>query len=154
MSTSQIFEWDRNNSDRNFAFWDTNRIAADRIFWKHFIFSEPRCLPLGTKIIDEQRGAGWSCVSRRHVGFRKAILSPKKEPIFHQRRRIFVRELHSAATIQEHLTRPGIKRDVNNHIKHCLTCQQTQHPPGNPCYQLQSINSNNSNDLVKFERAW
>ena len=31
-STYQIFEWDRNNSDRNFDFWGTNRIAADRIF--------------------------------------------------------------------------------------------------------------------------
>ena len=31
-STYQIFEWDRNNSDRNFDFWETNRIAADRIF--------------------------------------------------------------------------------------------------------------------------
>ena len=31
-STNQIFEWDRNNSDRNFQFWETNRIAADRIF--------------------------------------------------------------------------------------------------------------------------
>ena len=25
-------EWDRNNSDRNFDFWQTNSIAADRIF--------------------------------------------------------------------------------------------------------------------------
>ena len=31
-STYQIFEWDRNNSDRNFGFWEKNRIAADRIF--------------------------------------------------------------------------------------------------------------------------
>ena len=31
-STYQIFECDRNNSDRNFEFWETNRIAADRIF--------------------------------------------------------------------------------------------------------------------------
>ena len=31
-STYQIFEWDRNNSDRNFDFWETNRIVADRIF--------------------------------------------------------------------------------------------------------------------------
>ena len=29
-STYQIFEWDRNNSDRNLDFWETNRIA-DRI---------------------------------------------------------------------------------------------------------------------------
>ena len=31
-STSQIFEWDRNNSRRNFEFWETNRFAADRKF--------------------------------------------------------------------------------------------------------------------------
>ena len=31
-STYQIFEWDRNNSDQNFDFRETNRIAADRIF--------------------------------------------------------------------------------------------------------------------------
>ena len=31
-STYQIFELDRNNSDKNFDFWETNRIAADRIF--------------------------------------------------------------------------------------------------------------------------
>ena len=31
-STYQIFEWDKNNSDRNFDFWETNPIAADRIF--------------------------------------------------------------------------------------------------------------------------
>ena len=31
-STYQIFEWNRNNSDRNFDFWETNRTAADRIF--------------------------------------------------------------------------------------------------------------------------
>ena len=31
-STYQIFEWNRNNSDRIFDFWETNRIAADRIF--------------------------------------------------------------------------------------------------------------------------
>ena len=31
-STYQIFEWDRNKSDRSFDFWVTNRIAADRIF--------------------------------------------------------------------------------------------------------------------------
>ena len=30
-STYQNFEWDRSNSDRNFDFWETNRIAADRI---------------------------------------------------------------------------------------------------------------------------
>ena len=33
-STYQIFEWDRNNSDRNFDFWETIRNAADRIFYK------------------------------------------------------------------------------------------------------------------------
>ena len=33
-STNQIFEWDRNNSDRNFDFWETNQIAADKIFLK------------------------------------------------------------------------------------------------------------------------
>ena len=31
-STYQIFEWDRNNSDQKLDFWETNRIAADRIF--------------------------------------------------------------------------------------------------------------------------
>ena len=31
-STYQIFERDRNKSDRNFDFRETNRIAADRIF--------------------------------------------------------------------------------------------------------------------------
>ena len=31
-STYQTFECDRINSDRNFDFWETNRIAADRIF--------------------------------------------------------------------------------------------------------------------------
>ena len=53
--------------------------------------------------------------------------------------------------IQERHTWPGIKRDVVNHIKHCLTCQQTKHPAGNPCYPLQSINSSNFNDLVQFD---
>ena len=33
-STYQIFEWDRNNRDRIFDFLETNRITADRIFWK------------------------------------------------------------------------------------------------------------------------
>ena len=28
-STYQIFEWDRNSRDRNFDFWETNRIAAE-----------------------------------------------------------------------------------------------------------------------------
>ena len=55
------------------------------------------------------------------------------------------------ARIQERHTWPGIKRDVVNHIKHCLTCQQTKHPAGNPCYPLQSINSNNFSDLVQFD---
>ena len=31
VSTYQIFEWDRNNSDRNFDFYETNRTAAERI---------------------------------------------------------------------------------------------------------------------------
>ena len=35
------------------------------------------------------------------------------------------------ARVQERHTWPGIKRDVVNHIKHCLTCQQTKHLPGN-----------------------
>ena len=55
------------------------------------------------------------------------------------------------ARIQERHTWPGIKRDVVNHIKHCLICQQTKHPAGNPCYPLQSINSSNFNDLVQFD---
>ena len=55
------------------------------------------------------------------------------------------------ARIQERHTWPGIKRDVVNHIKHCLTGQQTKHPAGNPCYRLQSINSSNFNDLVQFD---
>ena len=55
------------------------------------------------------------------------------------------------ARIQERHTWPGIKRDVVNHIKHCLTCQQTKHPAGNSCYPLQSINSSNFNDLVQFD---
>ena len=53
--------------------------------------------------------------------------------------------------IQERHTWPGIKRDVVNHIKHCLTWQQTKHPAGNPCYPLPSINSSNFNDLVQFD---
>ena len=56
------------------------------------------------------------------------------------------------ARIQEHRhTWPGIKRDVVNHIKQCLTCQQAKHPTGNPRYSLQSINSSNFNDLVQFD---
>ena len=51
---------------------------------------------------------------------------------------------------QERHTWLGIKRDVVNHIKPCLTCQQAKHPAGNLCYPLQSINSSNSNDLVQF----
>ena len=55
------------------------------------------------------------------------------------------------ARIQERHTWPGINRDVVNHIKQCLTCQQTKYPAGNPCYPLQSINSSNVNDLVQFD---
>ena len=55
------------------------------------------------------------------------------------------------ARIQERPTWPGIKRNVVSHIKNCLTCQQTKHPAGNPCYPLQSINSSNFNDLVQFD---
>ena len=55
------------------------------------------------------------------------------------------------ARIQERHTWPGIKRDVVNHIKQCLTCQQAKHPAENPCYPLQSINSSNFNDLVQFD---
>ena len=55
------------------------------------------------------------------------------------------------ARVQERHTWPGIKRDIVNHIKHCLTCQQTKHPAGNPCYPLQNINSSNFNDLVQFD---
>ena len=40
------------------------------------------------------------------------------------------------ARIQERDTWPGIKRDVVNHIKQCLTCQQAKHPAVNPCYPL------------------
>ena len=35
--------------------------------------------------------------------------------------------------IQERHTWPGIKRDVVNHIKHCVICQQMKHPAGNSC---------------------
>ena len=52
------------------------------------------------------------------------------------------------ARVQERHTWPGIKRDIVNHIKHCLTCQQTKHPAGNPCYPLQNINSSNFNFLT------
>ena len=55
------------------------------------------------------------------------------------------------ARIQERHTWPIIKRDVVNHIKHCLTCQQTKHPAGNPFEPLQSLNSSNFNDLVQFD---
>ena len=55
------------------------------------------------------------------------------------------------ARIQERHTWPWIKRDVINHIKQCLTCQQAKHPAGNPCYPLQSINSSIFNDLVQFD---
>ena len=53
------------------------------------------------------------------------------------------------AKIQERHTWPDIKRDVVSHIKHCLTCQPTKRPAGNPCNPLQCINS--SNDLVQFD---
>ena len=36
------------------------------------------------------------------------------------------------ARIQERHTWPGIKRDVVNHIKQCLTCQQAKHPAAKP----------------------
>ena len=55
------------------------------------------------------------------------------------------------ARIQERHTWPGIKRDVVNHMKHCLTCQQTKHPAWNPCYPLKIINSSNFNNLVQFD---
>ena len=55
------------------------------------------------------------------------------------------------ARIHERHIWPGIKSDVVNHTKHCLTCQQTKHPDGNPCYPLQNINSRNFNDLVQFD---
>ena len=57
------------------------------------------------------------------------------------------------ARIQERHTWPGIKRDVVNHIKHCLTCQQTKHSAGNPCYPLQSTSSSNFNDLAQFDET-
>ena len=55
------------------------------------------------------------------------------------------------AIIQERHTWLGIKRDVVNHIKHCLKCQQTKQRAGNPCYPLQSVNSSNFNALVHFD---
>ena len=55
------------------------------------------------------------------------------------------------AKIQERHTWPGIKRDVVSHIKHCLTCQPTKHPAGNPCNPLQCKKSSNFNDLVQFD---
>ena len=55
------------------------------------------------------------------------------------------------ARIQERHNCPGIKRDVVNHIKHCLTYEQTKHPARNPCYPLQSINSSHFYDLVQFD---
>ena len=48
-------------------------------------------------------------------------------------------------------TWPGIKRDVVNHIKQCLICQQAKHRAGNPCYPLQSINSSKFNGVVQFD---
>ena len=41
---TQIFEWDRNNSDRNFDFWETSRIAADRIPRVIFLEKYKACL--------------------------------------------------------------------------------------------------------------
>ena len=55
------------------------------------------------------------------------------------------------ARIHERHTWPGIKRDVVTQIKHCLICQVTKHPTGNPCYPLQSIKISNFNDLVQFD---
>ena len=55
------------------------------------------------------------------------------------------------ARIQERHTWPGIKRDVVNHIKHSLICQQTKHPAGDPCYLLQSINSSNFSAFRSIE---
>ena len=55
------------------------------------------------------------------------------------------------ARIQERHTWPVIRRDVVNHIKRCLTCQQAKHPGRNPFYPLQNINSSNFNDLVQFD---
>ena len=55
------------------------------------------------------------------------------------------------ARIQERHTWPGIKRDVVNHIKQWLTCQQAKQPTGNPCYPLQSINSSSFNNLIQFD---
>ena len=52
------------------------------------------------------------------------------------------------ARIQERHIWPGIKRDVVNHTKHCLTCQKTKHLAGYPCYPLQSINSSNFTGAV------
>ena len=57
------------------------------------------------------------------------------------------------ARIQERHTWPGIKRDVVNQIKHCVTCEQVKHPAGNLCYPLQSINSSCFNDLVQFDHV-
>ena len=42
-------------------------------------------------------------------------------------------------------------RDVVNHIKHWVICQETKHAAGNPCYLLQSRNSSKFNDLVHFD---
>ena len=52
---------------------------------------------------------------------------------------------------QDRHTWPGIKRDVVNHIKDCLSCQHTKYSYGNPCDPLQNINSGNFNDLVQFD---
>ena len=35
-STYQIFEWDRNNSDRKFDFWETNRMDSGRFGKRRF----------------------------------------------------------------------------------------------------------------------
>ena len=55
------------------------------------------------------------------------------------------------ARIQQRHTWSSIKRNVVNHIKHCLTCQQTKQPAGNPCYPLHSINCSTFNDLLQSD---
>ena len=57
------------------------------------------------------------------------------------------------ARIQERHTWPGIKRDVVNHIKHCLTLNVStdKTPRWKSLLSLQSINSSNFNDLVQFD---
>ena len=47
------------------------------------------------------------------------------------------------ARTQERHTWPGIKRDVVNHIKHYLTCQQAKHPAGKPFTRIKISNFNN-----------